>query len=812
MIFVRVVSGMVLQGMEGFDQGTARRHPGDVDARPDSFSVASAAITGQVDIRGRTLLHHAAQLGDSHTCRSLLAAGADPRRLDHDGRAAADLARSAGHFELAAALEGRVETEDVIAARAPLTPRELIGLVRDEAKTVQDLIARKRLNARDAKGDTPLHIAAMRGKIHIAELFVSAGADIHATNAAGRTPSEAATANGFALLAALLGSAAGSENVEPPPTASNKTSPRSVDGSRVGIAKTPTSIATNLSATAVDLEQLDDLAFEGSIDAGDFHDHLELDETRASFQRISGDIRVHSGFAEAQIDWDLGPVRGTIEGDGIAKNKLPERTAEQQHSLVGRHGLRRAAQPSLWRRFGIDMAGCRAIVERVFEAGHLSDDDFDDILGICDGQFDPVDLLVNLRREFEAAGFYRIEEQTDALWDAASPVDVEDLTEAIITSCTRTMDLPGTGRHVPVQKELLRLTATLVDARRATLLGLVESPEALDIILYMADRIVEREVAPDIVTTLVFDPAHPAREGQQFMEAIRTLRERRDDIAGGSSRGIRAAADAAELLELRPEFLRDVATAMRESAELAGVANRLDRNLDALEAGFGEILDAFIPLCRRYAAQNAGEGEDQEDLFQVGFFGLRRAVIRFQPELGTHFTAYASAWLRQSIGRWRADESRLIRLPVHRQAILNECRQAAEMIETRTLRDATKEEIAAELRRAPELMTMLAHLPLDAVELDQLDHLAAEGMDDNIPDYVRLADLVMLVHEELRQLQPRPADIIRRRFGIGFADEMTLEEIGQLYGVTRERIRQIEAKGLVVLRHPARIRYLSKAL
>jgi len=224
------------------------------------------------------------------------------------------------------------------------------------------------------------------------------------------------------------------------------------------------------------------------------------------------------------------------------------------------------------------------------------------------------------------------------------------------------------------------------------------------------------------------------------------------------------------------------------------------------------MLSAFIPLCRRFAAQNATEEEDQEDLFQVCFFGLRRAVVRFKPELGAQFTAYAYTWLRQSVARWRADEGRLIRLPVHRQQWLAECRRAANAIESRLLREATPDEIAVELLEGPDLARALVRIPKEAVDLDYLEDCPADHSDTGIPETIRVSDIVRLIHEELDQLHSRQADVIRRRFGIGFEDEMTLEEVGQLYGVTRERIRQIEAKGLRVLQHPARMRYLSKAL
>lgn len=799
---------MAFEKMEAVDQEGARRHSGNLDSPRYQAALLAQAAADKTDMEGRTPLHWAAASGDSNTCRSLILAGADPQKLDRNGRSASDHARSAGHHELAATLDGKIETEAEVARRAPLTVREIMGLVRDDGAMVQELIAHKRLSARDGKGDTALHIVSMRGKLQFADQLVRAGADIRALNGKGKTPSEAAFANGFSMLAALLSAAEGKRDSSQPETLT--ISAPALD--ERGAPPDDLALRPNVSdPVGSEVWQFDDLVFEGTTDPADFHT-LAIDGVhRAEFQRVGSDIRLQSGFAEASSDWQIGPIGGSIEGDGISKLDDTE-AIEPELAPIGRRGLRRPAQASPWRQFGIDRDGCRRIIEQVVNAGNLSEECIDELLGLCSGRFDPVDLRRNLEREFEAAGYLCSPTEEDHLWDATTDVDIDDLTETITASCTRALNLPGTGELVPSQKALSRMIASLVEARRGTLLGLAEHPRAVDIILYVADGVLKGEVASEAVSALVFNPGHPSADGHQFIEAIESLRKHRPDIVAGSSRAVRATADALELMEFRSEFLRDAATAMSESAALVPVAARLARNLDTLDAGSNAILTAFIPLGRRFAAQNAKDGEDQEDLFQVCFFGLRRAVVRFKPELGAQFMAYAYTWLRQSVARWRADEGRLVRLPVHRQQWLAECRRAADAIESRLLRDATPEEIAGELREGPDLARALVRIPKEAVDLDQLDEFIAENGDAGIPEKIRVSDAIRLIHEELDQLNSRQADVIRRRFGIGFDDEMTLEEVGQLYGVTRERIRQIEAKGLRVLRHPARMRYLSKAL
>lgn len=788
--------------MGGFDLEAAHRQLDGLGIPELPAAINSASPNASVDTRGRGPLHIAAVAGDAHACRSLLSAGADPRSHDCHGRTAADLARSAGHFGLAAALEGRIESEDEVLARAPLTARELIGLVRDDRAAVLAMIAGSRLAARDVKGDTPLHIAAMRGEMRLADQLVQAGADLYATNLAGRTPAEVAESNGHALLAGLL---AGATAAPPPPATVIAERPEPVIE-----ALGEHSAASPLGE--IDVDQLGELLFEGATDADQFHDRLAGSEARADFQRIVGEVRLNSGFPEEQAEWDLGPLRAAISGEGMSGPAAAQPPGEPVETAARRRSPRRPAPPSLWRSFAIDEEACRSVVARIVEAGHLAFDDLDEILGLCEGRFDPVDLGRNLERAFEISGICRGDEHHDHFLDRCSDVAPDDLAEAILAACTRAANPPGTAGHVPGQKELAHLTSRFVEARRMTLTALVESPRLIDILLCMADRILSGEVAPDVVSALAFDPERSSGDGDQFRDAVEALRLKREEIAAGSGRAIKAAVDAAELLELRVEFLREVSAAIGEHTELAEVSARLDRNLEALEVGSTAILRSFIPLCRRHAAQNAAEDEDQEDLFQVGFFGLRRAVIRFRPELGTSFAAFASAWVRQSIARWRADEGRLIRIPAHRLALLDECRRAAEALEARHLRQATPDEIAAELRRGPDLAALLARLPLEPVGLEQVDEQTSEEGGGDMPETIRLADVVRIMHEEIGQLPSRQADVVRRRFGIGFEEEMTLEEVGQLYGVTRERIRQIEAKGMQALRHPGRMRYLAKAL
>lgn len=795
---------MIFEGMEGFDLRSENRHPLSVDmsSSGERFgSPVTLSSRGDVDAMGRTALHHAAGKGHSHVCHSLLASGCAAHIRDIHGRSAADHARSAGHFDLAVALEGRVETPEEVLARQPLAVRELVGLVGDNPRIIDQLVAKRRLHARDVKGDTPLHIAARRGKMQIADLLLRSGSDLHAINLEGHTPAEVAATNGHTFLAALLSAASGND-MATEAVALPATHPQEIV--RV--------LPTNPPISSEDIDLLDALQFDGELDAEEFHARSDHQESRAGFDRVAGSLQISTGENEGSVDWDTPLVRGDIEGDGIGEYRRPEKADEVEEALRGRRGLRRAARPSCWRRFHIDESGCAEIVARVIENGHFTDDDLDDLLGHCRGRFDATDIRFNIRREFEAAGLTHADDVETSLWDAMCAVKADELVEAVVATCSRNFVLPGASQSVPGIVAAQALTSALAEARRKMLAGLVESPRAIDIILYMTARVRSGELEAKGITAHDYDPARSTTESQSFVDAVEALQDARDGVAAGSGRAIRNAISAVEALELRIEFLGDVAYVMGEAPELEALAAELARHLVDFDKGSEALLAAFLPLCRRYAAQQAAEDEDQEDVFQAGFFGLNRAVARFRPEPARDFQSFASAWLRQAVVRWRQDEGCLVRVPAHRHDAFVKWRRAQERLEARYLRSPTLDEMAAELEWQPDDVQRLARIPSEAVDFSALVEDVDSDAENGVPDSVRVADINRLIHEELDQLPDREADVIRRRFGIGFEDEMTLEEIGQIYGVTRERIRQIEAKGFRRLMHPARMRNLSRAI
>jgi RNA polymerase primary sigma factor len=194
-----------------------------------------------------------------------------------------------------------------------------------------------------------------------------------------------------------------------------------------------------------------------------------------------------------------------------------------------------------------------------------------------------------------------------------------------------------------------------------------------------------------------------------------------------------------------------------------------------------------------------------------------RAADRFDPRIGAKFSTYAVWWIRQSIMRAAADAGRIIRIPVHVHESLRKIERARLQAQYESGREPDASRIAVLAALPLDTVRKLMKAPEDPVSIDSEPEVtdAIGGMADeekSSPDAALItSDTQARVREQLGCLEPREEHIIRQRFGIG-CDEHTLEEIGQMYGVTRERIRQIEAKALKKLCHPSRVKRLRDEL
>ena len=253
-----------------------------------------------------------------------------------------------------------------------------------------------------------------------------------------------------------------------------------------------------------------------------------------------------------------------------------------------------------------------------------------------------------------------------------------------------------------------------------------------------------------------------------------------------------------------------------EPGELARIQEDIDRGKDAEEVLTVRNLRLVVATAKRYT----NRGLDFADLVQEGNMGLMKAVVKFDPNRGFRFSTYATWWIKQAISRAIADQARTIRVPVHMVETINRLRKAEKKLAQVYNRKPTIEELAKELDLTPEKVQDIQKI---AIEPLSLESPVGDEEDTTYADFVSDGDALDPLEytikskykEELDKvlsttLNPREEGVIRLRYGLVDGKQHTLEEVGKVFDVTRERIRQIESKALRKLRHPIRKRKLNQ--
>jgi len=239
---------------------------------------------------------------------------------------------------------------------------------------------------------------------------------------------------------------------------------------------------------------------------------------------------------------------------------------------------------------------------------------------------------------------------------------------------------------------------------------------------------------------------------------------------------------------------------------------KLQRSVRDGDRARQQLIQANLRLVVSIAKRYVGRGMQLLDLVQEGNLGLMRAVQKFDHSKGFKFSTYATWWIRQAISRAIADQARTIRIPVHMVETINRVRRTQRDMLQKLEREPTIEELASEVDLTIEKVREILQISLDPVSLEapvgeddsQLGDFLADENADKPVDVAARAMLSNDVLEALDELNDREKEVVRMRFGLIDGRARTLEEVGRAFGVTRERIRQIESKTLAKLRHPQR--------
>ncbi|NWF71692.1 MAG: RNA polymerase sigma factor RpoD [Nitrospirae bacterium] len=424
--------------------------------------------------------------------------------------------------------------------------------------------------------------------------------------------------------------------------------------------------------------------------------------------------------------------------------------------------------------------------------------------------------IVETEEEFE-------EEQIQRDYEELRVKTLEGLNSVrkISTSLKSLYEVARHANSDPVkQKKIKKQIDTIRDQ-------VVEKMESVNLHGVLKDRMVQRvrELAIQIRTAereIVSCQRRLGISGEAGAEALKKLCLARKDFLAVKRKTSCSEEALNEIKKLYQAakgrvLILETQEALVSAAEIKDAVKHLDVAEDKVKRGKAELVEANLRLVVSIAKKYTNRGLQFLDLIQEGNIGLMKAVDKFEYKRGYKFSTYATWWIRQAITRAIADQARTIRIPVHMIETINKLIRTSRHLVQKLGREPTPEEIAERMDLPLDKVRKILKIAREPISLETP---IGEEEDSHLGDFIEdkkavspleaaiRYDLQRQINSALETLTPREEKVLRKRFGIGEATDHTLEEVGQDFEVTRERIRQIEAKALRKLRHPSRSKKL----